>query len=416
MSQRRILVLSSSTGSGHDMRAQAFVDWVQALYGESVDVRREQIIENSSWLGAFGVWVYNVIQRRAPWLHQIYWHIVEVFISSHAQSVSFGGRYYRKLLASYRPHVVFSVHDSTNRGYFADARAVLGAQNVQCVTYCGEYGGGAGFSKNWVDPTADLFLARTAEARDYAVQLGMPRDKTALLTAFLPPRFFDTAGDDFSRAKGLTDIGLEEGRFTIFLATGGYGANHHRRFLAALKPLAEKVQVIVVCGRNLGAHRRVQKWLLKHQDFPVHLEAYSKRMRRYLRLADVIVTRGGANTTTEALQVGCPVLFNTLGGIMPQESLTIQALKKRADAPILRKPEDLAQHVQTWLAEPAAFAAYQAKWRAQQDAQTPQAVVTQIVGMAQACAQAAPQKVTPSAQSQALDWKPEAHGRPSPQT
>ena len=118
---RRILVLTSSTGSGHDMRAKAFAKWVKRLHGDAVEVRIEHVIENSSWLGQFGVWIYNTIHKQAPFLHNIYFFIVELFVLTHSGKVSFGGRYYRELLASFRPDIIlisagpdgiyFSTHD-----------------------------------------------------------------------------------------------------------------------------------------------------------------------------------------------------------------------------------------------------------------------------------------------------------------
>ena len=54
--------------------------------------------------------------------------------------------------------------------YFQTARRILGADKVRCATYCGEFSGGFGYSINWVEPSADLYISRTATARDYAVK------------------------------------------------------------------------------------------------------------------------------------------------------------------------------------------------------------------------------------------------------
>lgn len=48
MARVRILVLTSSTGAGHDTRAQAFAEWCFELYRHEVDVRIEQMLEKSS--------------------------------------------------------------------------------------------------------------------------------------------------------------------------------------------------------------------------------------------------------------------------------------------------------------------------------------------------------------------------------
>ena len=68
MSKVRILILTSSTGGGHDARAEAFAEWCFQLYRHQVDVRIEQMLEKSSVINRAGVGFYNKIQKAAPWL------------------------------------------------------------------------------------------------------------------------------------------------------------------------------------------------------------------------------------------------------------------------------------------------------------------------------------------------------------
>lgn len=353
---RRVLVLTSSTGSGHDMRAKAFAQWVEACHGPAVAVRIEHIIENGSLLGRCGVWIYNTIQQHWPRLHHVYFFIVEIFVRAHAGSVSFGGNYYRKLLQEWRPDVVFSVHDSTNAGYFDDAKRILGP-SVRCVTYCGEYSGGYGYSRNWVNPCADHFIARTRNAAAFAARLGLPASKISVFHRFLPPAAFAEPLAEAARQSRLETYRLDPERLTVFLATGGYGANHHLRYLKALLPLADKVQVIVVCGRNQKIHRRLQRWQQGHPQLRMHLEGLSQRVAEYLQISDAVVTRGGANTTTEAIHYGCPILYDAIGGLMPQEHCTVRYLVSRGAATLLAQPPDLTRAIRLWLEKPALLAA-----------------------------------------------------------
>ncbi len=393
----RLLVLTSSTGSGHDMRARAFAAWVRRL-SPGVGVRIAHIIEDSSWLGSFGVWLYNFIQRLCPRLHHIYWHIVEVVAGTHHGKVSFGGKYYRRLISEYRPHVVVSFHDSTNRGYFEDARALLGAERVFCATYSGEWSGGYGFSRNWVNPTADLYGARTPEALQTALALGIPEARTRLVCKFLPPEAFVAPMETAERRALRASLeGLDEDRFTVFLATGGYGANHHERFLDALLPLCDRVQVFAVCGRNRRALKRLKAWKRAHPELALHFEGYSERMHHYLQVSDCVVTRGGANTTAEAIHFGCPVLFDTLGGDMPQERLTIAYLADKGAAAIVRKASDLTEVLAEWSQRGTAYAKVLASIRALDAKDTPAAFVQEILEGAQACAKVRSDDVSPIA-------------------
>lgn len=342
-----VMVLTSSTGSGHDMRAKAFRDWALRLYPNAVNVHIEHIIENGSALGAFGVNLYNAIQRRWPALHNLYFFIVELFTLLHARRVTYGGRFYRNRLRAVRPDIILSVHDSTNKGYFEDARRVLGP-NVRCVTYCGEFSGGYGFSRNWVNPSADLFIARTHPSLEFAIRCGMPRAKTAVFHKFLPPSAFTPPIPTPQLPAERAALGLHPHRFTLFLATGGFGANHHIPFLNALRPLQTHLQVIVVCGRNQAVFERVSKWKAHNPLFPIYIEGYSNRVADFLQLSHAVVTRGGANTTMEALHFQCPVLYDGLGGLMPQEYCTIRYFDQHNAARVLHRPSDLRFFLKDW--------------------------------------------------------------------
>src|SRR5829696_2115474 len=188
MSKLRILVLTSSTGGGHDARAEAFAEWCFQLYRHEVDVRIEQMLEKSSVINRTGVNLYNRIQRTAPWIHKLFYALVELLSYINRRDVKLGAGYYLDVLREYKPHLVFSVHDCLNRGYFQLARRTLSEAKVRCATYCGEFSGGWGYSRNWIEPSADLYVSRTPTARDYAVKRGIAPDKARVRGYLMSPR------------------------------------------------------------------------------------------------------------------------------------------------------------------------------------------------------------------------------------
>jgi len=89
VSKVRILVLTSSTGAGHDARAEAFADWCFQLYRHDIDVRIEQMLEKSSVVNRFGVNFYNRIQKAAPWVHIWFYTVVEILSFLNRRRVTF---------------------------------------------------------------------------------------------------------------------------------------------------------------------------------------------------------------------------------------------------------------------------------------------------------------------------------------
>ena len=64
-----LLILSSSTGGGHDMRAFALKEWWTS---KGYDAEVFHPLEQTSSLYRFGTNLYNFIQKRVPWCHSLY--------------------------------------------------------------------------------------------------------------------------------------------------------------------------------------------------------------------------------------------------------------------------------------------------------------------------------------------------------
>jgi len=395
MTPLRILVLTSSTGGGHDARAAAFARWIKRLHGWSVDVRVESMLEDSSAINRLGVRLYNFIQKHAPWLHHPYYLLIELLAFINRRSVGFGRRYYRQVIENFQPHLVFSVHDCLNRGYFQDVRALLGAKNVRCATYCSEFAGGYGYSQNWIEPSVDLYISRTRTAADYAVKLGMPADRIVVRGHLMDPRVYDEVlSGDRRRRFRRENLGLDPDKFTVFLATGGVGANNHLALLPVLLKFADTHQVVVVCGRNQKAFVRVNEWRKAHPRLRCHLEGYCSTMHLLVQASDVIVTRGGTTTCAKALHYGTPIILNGFGGVMPQERLTAKFFTQDKASEVVSRAEDLDVLLTRWSAEPARFEAMRRRFLGLRYDDDPTVVVGELVALAREAAAGAGEEIS----------------------
>jgi processive 1,2-diacylglycerol beta-glucosyltransferase len=384
MTRVRILVLTSSTGAGHDTRAQAFAEWCFELYRHNVDVRIEQMLEKSSGLFSLGVRFYNWIQQKSPWLHKAFFLFVELLSLLNRRSVALGRGYYERVLREYQPHLVFSVHDCLNRGYFQTARRILGADKVRCATYCGEFSGGFGYSINWVEPSADLYISRTSTARDYAVKLGMPVERTRVRGYLMQPRQHIGYMRPPERAAYIEhELELRPGLFTVFLATGGNGANNHLDLLEQLLPFADHVQAVVICGKNRDVYNRVLHWRAEHPQFHCFLDGYSEEVHLLMQVSDVIVTRGGTTSCAKALHFRCPILFNAIGGVMPQESLTVKFFNRGAGVELIDRPADLGRIIAGWLTDRARYERFRDDFMKLRYEEDPTLLITELVDLAQ---------------------------------
>jgi processive 1,2-diacylglycerol beta-glucosyltransferase len=389
MSKVRILVLTSSTGGGHDARAEAFAEWCFQLYRHEVDVRIEQMLEKSSVVHRTGVNLYNQIQRVAPWLHKLFYAFVELLSYLNRSRVRIGAGYYCEVLREYKPHLVFSVHDCLNRGYFQLARETLSRERVRCATYCGEFSGGWGYSRNWIEPSVDLYVSRTPTAGDYAVKCGIPRERARVRGYLMRPRsHLEVLTDADRRVFRTKQLGLHPDRFTVFLATGGNGANNHGALLPALHRHADRVQAIIICGRNKETFNELIHWRATHPEFACYIEGYSEAVHLLMQVSDVIVTRGGTTTCAKALHFKCPIIFNAFGGIMPQESLTWKFFRNGAASEKIEDPAAFARIIDAWMADPTVYQKVRDHFLTLRYEEDPTVLIDELVGLANEVARA----------------------------
>lgn len=338
------------------MRASSFVHWTRRLTPTKVDdIQVHKCLENTHGVYRFGVGLYNRIQRYAPWAHHAYFNFLEVTAPCYSARWLLGADRFRAILDHVRPQVVLSTHGSLNHGFFDLARAHLGAGQVRCVTYCGELFGKYGFSRHWVNPEADMFIGAVPETCAMARVLGMPAERTHVGGFLLNPSFYQPPLTAEERTTLLRErFGLDPGKFTLLLSTGEHGAHNHLAFLDALAAARPRLdmQVLALCGRNPESLARVEAWSAKHPGITVKAVGYTFDMHILMQCVSAIVARPGTGTTSEAIISGCPIIFNCLGGFMPQEWITMRYAKRHGFAAEVHRPETLAKIIVRWTAEP----------------------------------------------------------------
>jgi len=349
----RVLIFTSSGGTAHDAAAYALRDWILLRWPDA-HVHVEAVLENASPVTRLGVKIYNWIQKKAPWLHQFYWRFVELEDLIKPGTVLFGHRYLVRLLRTQRPDLLVSTHPHTNRGHFDLAKRVLGPQ-LRCITCCTELAGGFGFSRNWVSAKADLYWTLTPALAPELRRRGFPGDRTRCLGPLLYPPFHGEPAPEC----------LPDGPRLLVLGTGANGANNHLRLLEQLLPVAGQLRVIALCGRRPQALHSIRAWMHDHPGLDVDPLPFQgpHAMASLYRRAWALVSRPGARTATEALAMGCPLIFNHYGLTMPQELLAPRYFSSLGLEVSIRRPRQLLDHVSGWLRDPGSYQALRSRYR-----------------------------------------------------
>ena len=330
----KILVLTSSTGGGHDARARALQLWAGSEEakeaGLEAEVRIERPLEDGSRFYGFGTWLYNGIQKTWPRLHNVYFPFLERASLHRRPGRILGAKRFRETVAAFGPDVVLSVHAHLNHGYRDLALQAMPAEPPVFVIYCGELADGPGFSRHWINPEADLLAGPLDETCEAALERGMPEEKLFRAGFLLRPPFYRKLPPDEQANFVRRKWDLDPSRPLLVLGTGANGVNRHLKAVSPYWSLGKPGQVVALCGSNERTRRALE-------DLPdslgFELRALptigAEQMAPLLRSADLLFARPGAGTTSEAILCGTPMLFDVSGGIMPQEQNNLNLWEKR---------------------------------------------------------------------------------------
>ncbi len=375
----RWLILTSSTGTGHNMRAESLSRWASEILGSSIEVRIHSVLENTHGLYRFGVGLYNFIQRHAPRLHHLYFNYLEIAGMHRRGSKILGADNFTRLIREWRPDRVISVHAHTNHGFFELARAALPDHPPRCLTYCGELFGGYGFSRHWANPRSDGFIGATPEICAAARAVGTPDDRVFFGGFLLRPPFYAPEDELEREAEAKArKYNLDRMAFTVVLSSGLAGANNHLAILRELAAAGRKLQVVVLCSRNTAVRREVEAFATAHPVLAIRALEHTDKIPALLRLASVIVARPGTGATSEAIQLGTPLVHNGIGGVMPQELITVQYCREHACARFGDSPRAIAREILDLHAHPEALEGMRARLRAARPPGHPEQIVRWI--------------------------------------
>ncbi|HEY1868935.1 MAG TPA: glycosyltransferase [Candidatus Cybelea sp.] len=243
----------------------------------------------------------------------------------------------RPLLLSMRPDAVVCTHAfpcgamAEYKSLFPDAPPV-----VAIVTDFAVHG-------FWIHERVDRYVVATETMRDAIVARGIAKEAVAV-TGIPVRREFAYCEEPRRALRERLD--LPHDRRIVLLMGGGLGIAPIESMLGALVPVREALAAVVLAGRNARAARRLSE-AAERLDFPVRALGFVDNVYDYMHAADLLVTKPGGLTTSEALVAQLPmVLCRPLPG---QEERNARVLVESGAAIRSRSIDELPILVETLL-------------------------------------------------------------------
>lgn len=338
---QRVLILMSDTGGGHRSAAEALADAFACDFPTRYQVTLVDAIAHTAMFpfNHAAEW-YLPFTTHAEFLWRLLFHSTNnrVVVRWLRRFVDFlMGHSLRRLLREYAPDLVISVHPVLNAVPCRALRAAgLCAPFVTVVTDL--------FSAHrlWFNPAANLTLVPTDGARQVGLRCGMPPEKMRVVGL---PVSLGFLGNRISKAEHRAGLGLDPERATALIVGGGEGMGRIFEIARAIDSMRLPLQLVVIAGRNRKLYRKLRnlEW-----QVPVSIQGFVTNMPNWMRASDVIITKAGPGTISEALVCGLPIL---LSGFLPgQEEGNVTFVQESGVGVLCEKPAEIAHTLAEWLA------------------------------------------------------------------
>ena len=157
----------------------------------------------------------------------------------------------------------------------------------------------------WIQNEIDYYIVGHEYVKELLVYEGVNTEKVKAFGIPVEKSFLSHR----DRETVLTELGLSAKKLTVLLMGGSFGAGNIKETLEDLLSIDRDFQILVITGRNEHLKDKLSKML----DSTVHsknicLLGYTNKMNDILASIDVLISKPGGLTTTEALLNDVPMI------------------------------------------------------------------------------------------------------------
>lgn len=337
----KILFLFSDTGGGHRSATEAVIEALKLEFGDQIETEMVDFFkfyapgpfkQMPSWypymvrlpqMWALGYRLSNG-RRRTRLMTSTVWLYVRDAI--------------RKLVADHPSDLIVALHPLILDPLL---RALGKERRPPFITVVTDLATTHAF---WYHPRTDLCIVPTEEAFRRALKNRLPAEKVKIIGLPVANRFCQPVGDCASIRKQLgwpVDLPM------AVLIGGGEGMGPLEEIAVSLAASGLKVGLAIVAGRNQKLKERLEA---RSWPIPVFVYGFVRNMPDFMAAADVLLTKAGPGTVTEALNAGLPmILYSRLPG---QEDGNVSFVTDSGAGIWAPSPGEVIKALQVWINQP----------------------------------------------------------------
>ncbi len=299
---KKILILSASSGAGHVRAADALVKAFRASAKVQEIVHLDTLEYTSKAVRTLYTKAYFEMAKSAPDVLGWMYGLLDKPLRNEKKMRALerlNVSLFMRVLRRIQPDLVVSTH-------FLPADIIeelRRREHVRCrsAVVITDFDAHA----MWLNKDVDRYFTACQEAKVYLERIGMDASRVVASGIPIDPVFSQTRDVKQTRM----DLGLDPAVPMVLLSAGGLGVLNMSELLRSLVSITSPVQIVAVCGKNEQLKREVEEVAHElHARLPIHAVGFTTRMDEYMSAADLIVTKPGGLTSSEALAKGLAMI------------------------------------------------------------------------------------------------------------
>lgn len=340
----RILFLYSDTGGGHRSAAEAIIEAIHLEFPGKADCTMVDVLSKYA----------PVPLNRAPQLypplsrHPAIWGLGYRLSDGRVRTRALYSASWpswrpglERMLAEHPCDLLVSVHQLINEPV---SRLGL-AKGIPFVTVVTDM---VSTHAAWFSPRASHVVVPTREAYANGLSNGMLPGQMSVVGMPVSARFALPPPD---RAELRSRLGWSAQRTVVMLVGGGEGMGPLEEMALALDGSRMELELALICGRNAALRRRLEAHPWRQR---CHVYGFVSEMPSFMHAADILVSKAGPGTISEAFICGLPlILYSRLPG---QEEGNVAYVLGTGTGVWAPTPAEMTNAVRRWVENPAALA------------------------------------------------------------
>lgn len=318
---KKIFIVYANAGAGHKKAAEAVKDaFDRAGTGHDVRLINSLDYTNRFFKRAYP-WGYVFLVDKAPSLWAFFFYLTDFnvfrFLIGPIRKLTNlinGFGFYRFIIRE-KPDCVISTHFlATEITANLKAIGLFKGRHITCIT---DYG----VHSFWLAGGVDNYVVASESSRKELMARGVAADKISVLGIPIGYKFTGK----LDKSAVLKKLGLRDGFFNVLIIGGGFGVGPIEELVNLISKNSSFFQLMVVCGNNQSLFGRL-KVLTSGRKIPIKIYGFVENVHELMEAADVMISKPGGISLSEALVKGLPVLVPSY--IAGQEEKNLRFLEK----------------------------------------------------------------------------------------